>query len=241
LTRAAVLFHDVGNSGKERQEMTRSGRQPLGPFAGKHKTFTTRITPETRARLDAAAAESGRSLSQEIELRLERSFQTADALAVALTEAFGRQGATLQRLLRDLMRPSGAYALTAESDWLSDATAFGELEGAFTHFLARLRPTGTPDRMAEARGRERADRLLRMLGEERDAAVTKWATWMREGLGRPIADHLIEMRRAECAEIEGTAAIPPPIEPAQAAPPIPHQATPPRRQRKGPGKKAAAA
>lgn len=40
----------------------------------RRKTFTTRITAKTRALLEQAAAESGRSLSQEIELRLEKSF-----------------------------------------------------------------------------------------------------------------------------------------------------------------------
>ncbi len=52
----------------------RSGPRPRGPFADKRKTLTTRITENTRLRLEEAAAETGRSLSQEIELRLQRSF-----------------------------------------------------------------------------------------------------------------------------------------------------------------------
>lgn len=40
----------------------------------KRKTTSTRIAPELRARLDECVAQSGRSLSQEIESRLERSF-----------------------------------------------------------------------------------------------------------------------------------------------------------------------
>ena len=40
----------------------------------RRKTTSTRITPETRARLEEAAAQSGRSMAQEIELRLEQSF-----------------------------------------------------------------------------------------------------------------------------------------------------------------------
>ena len=55
--------------------MTKPGAKPRGPFEDRRKTFTTRITAETRAQLDAAAAHSGRSLSQEIELRLVLSFE----------------------------------------------------------------------------------------------------------------------------------------------------------------------
>ena len=50
------------------------GPRPRGPYAYKRKTLSTRITAETRKRLDMAAEASGRSLSQEIELRLEQSF-----------------------------------------------------------------------------------------------------------------------------------------------------------------------
>ncbi len=45
----------------------------------RRKTTSTRITPETRAQLEEAAAQTGRSLAQEIEFRLEKSFLTDDA------------------------------------------------------------------------------------------------------------------------------------------------------------------
>ena len=47
----------------------------------RRKTTSTRITPELRAKIDAAAEQSERSLAQEIEFRLEQSF--------AVDEAFG--------------------------------------------------------------------------------------------------------------------------------------------------------
>jgi len=54
------------------------------------KTTSTRITPEVRARLDEAAASSGRSLAQEIEIRLEQSFPRARLTATGsrLDEAY---------------------------------------------------------------------------------------------------------------------------------------------------------
>src|SRR5438094_547490 len=49
------------------------GRKPKGEFSGKSATFSTRITPNLRKALDAAAKKSGRSLSQEVEHRLADS------------------------------------------------------------------------------------------------------------------------------------------------------------------------
>jgi predicted HicB family RNase H-like nuclease len=51
------------------------GRKPQGEFKGKASMLCTRITPETRMALEMAAKESGRSLSQEVEIRLEYSFR----------------------------------------------------------------------------------------------------------------------------------------------------------------------
>lgn len=56
----------------------RPGPRSRGPYTDKRRTLSTRITDETRAKLDDASKASGRSLSQEIELRLERSFWTDD-------------------------------------------------------------------------------------------------------------------------------------------------------------------
>ncbi len=58
------------------------GKKPQGPFADKSRTMTTRITEGTRERLEQAARASGRSLSQEIERRLDRSFIADDYLNV---------------------------------------------------------------------------------------------------------------------------------------------------------------
>ena len=53
----------------------RPGPRPRGPFQDKRKTLTTRITERTRKGLEEAAAAEDRSLSQEIEFRLEESFR----------------------------------------------------------------------------------------------------------------------------------------------------------------------
>ena len=62
----------------ENKKPARRGPKPRGPYIDKRKTITTRITEETRYRLEEAAKASDRSLSQEIEWRLMQSFQTED-------------------------------------------------------------------------------------------------------------------------------------------------------------------
>ncbi len=61
----------------------RPGPKPRGPFQNKRLTLTTRITEDLREKLEAAAEASGRSLSQEIELRLTQSFTADETLATA--------------------------------------------------------------------------------------------------------------------------------------------------------------
>jgi TraY domain len=59
----------------KRQEGTRSmPRTSHGTDWGKRYPLNMRTTKETRDRLEAAAAASGRSLAQEVEHRLEQSF-----------------------------------------------------------------------------------------------------------------------------------------------------------------------
>lgn len=55
----------------------------------KRVPLSLRVTPEMKDKLDAAAADSGRSLTQEIELRLERSFERQNILRDVLVLAYG--------------------------------------------------------------------------------------------------------------------------------------------------------
>jgi hypothetical protein len=61
------------------------------PLPGERFTIATRVRPELKRRLDAAAEESGRSQAQETELRLERSFDRTDLLPEVLTLAYGER------------------------------------------------------------------------------------------------------------------------------------------------------
>jgi hypothetical protein len=66
--------------------------------------LSLRVTPQLKARLDAAADETGRSQTQEIEFRLERSFDRQDLLLDVLANAFGPQTAELLVVLGRALR-----------------------------------------------------------------------------------------------------------------------------------------
>ena len=69
------------------------------PRPGERFQLGVRVTPDLKRKLDAAAQESGRSLNQETELRLERSFDRQELLPEVLTLAYGEKvAANLMRL-----------------------------------------------------------------------------------------------------------------------------------------------
>lgn len=69
--------------GKKR---TKVGRPPNEV---KRMALSLRVTPTVRSGLDSAAAQTGRSISQEAELRLEQSFWQEELLSQALRLAYG--------------------------------------------------------------------------------------------------------------------------------------------------------
>ena len=78
-------------------------RAKLPPGEGKVAPLNMRTTKEFRARLEKAAADSGRSLVQEVETRVERSFLVEDHLTVIAddpaTAVFVREMLEAQRLI----------------------------------------------------------------------------------------------------------------------------------------------
>lgn len=77
------------------------------PRVGKRYPLNLRTTFDIRAKLESAAVASGRSLAQEVEYRLERSFERQDLLQEVLTLAFGDE---IAEMLIDL-REDGVLAL----------------------------------------------------------------------------------------------------------------------------------
>src|SRR5262245_29630464 len=73
------------------------------PKPGERFQIGVRVTPEMKHRLEGAAESSGRSLSQEAELRLERSFDREDLVGDVLSAAYGEEMAGLLALVASAM------------------------------------------------------------------------------------------------------------------------------------------
>ena len=99
-------------------------RAKLPPGEGKRVPLNMRTTPKTRGQLERAAAESGRSLVQEVETRLERSFLSDDAKfddfggkeKYALARLFAVSADLLEPRLREVMKKLRAAGRLPKSD-----------------------------------------------------------------------------------------------------------------------------
>lgn len=119
--------------------MGKRGPPPKGEYSGKSKVLSTRIRPDTRAALEAAKKESRRSLSQEIEHRLQRTFVEDDKIEAALG---GRQNFAIMRLITNVMQSTRNVGKKA--DWRTDPYAFDQMLKAVNAVLLALRPPGDP-------------------------------------------------------------------------------------------------
>ncbi len=117
------------------------GRPRLPRGEGKRHPLNMRTTKDVRDRLEAVATESGRSLAQEVEFRVQKSFSnelTYQVLMENIYEEFGGKGIYyLMKLL--------AQALTISEEqtgksWQSDADTCALVEAVFNSILKRYGP-----------------------------------------------------------------------------------------------------
>ena len=113
--------------------MAKRGRKPQGEYVGKSEVMGFRVTPDTKAALEKASRESGRSISQEIEHRLRRDlFQhgSADTYAVMRTISYAIDE------LRNIKNP--------KAHWLDDPYLFAQARQAMIAFFDLLAPDPGP-------------------------------------------------------------------------------------------------
>jgi hypothetical protein len=113
------------------------GPKPKGEYAGKSSVFSTRITPQLRKAIEKAAKSSGRSVSQEVEHRLSRTFkEDAD-----IVDVFGsRQTYRLMRMMADAVHVGSRDGQPV--DWLADPVAFVFARAAINAVLDVVAPSG---------------------------------------------------------------------------------------------------
>jgi hypothetical protein len=116
--------------------MKKRGRPTLPEGKGKRQTLALRVTEERRKALEEAADRSGRSLSQELEIRLERSFDEEAAYGGTEMAALFRTMAGAASVIRS--RLGGKL-------WSRDAEAFIAVRAAWLRILDQAQPDYTPD------------------------------------------------------------------------------------------------
>ena len=125
--------------------MGKRGPQPKGEYGRKGDrtaVLSTRLQPDTRRRLLAASQASGRSLSQELEHRLRRSFIEDDKAV----EFYGSgQTAAILKLVGAVIQ-STSTTISPRSrkqyEWLKDQFVFDNVMMAIRHVLLWFRPGG---------------------------------------------------------------------------------------------------
>jgi hypothetical protein len=184
------------------------------PEPGERFQIGVRVTPDLKRRLDAAAEESGRSQTQEAELRLERSFDRQDLLIDALVMAYGSKplaGLLMMvamtmleagdqmayRLLGGRRPVPGPGVLSDDAWWLADPkVADVAIEAAIT-VLESVRPKG--DTWTDAGfGACVANGLIRSLRKEE--GNPGWSLLNSVAALGPIAARMREIAPAELRE-----------------------------------------
>ena len=185
--------------------MTETKRKPGRPgrprTVGERVPLGLRVTPELKAKLDSAAKVSGRSQSQEAELRLEQSLKSDEGFYKALDLAYGRElTAVVLTLARTLhftgTRTAFVSKFTEEGieKWMSNPYAFDQAIRAANVVLEAFRPEGqveVPTHIAmDFSGLTTPlEKLGDDLGKNVLAAIGK-PPQEREEWARPIAERL---------------------------------------------------
>ena len=122
------------------------------PESSEPKRFTVgmRVGKAARERLEKAAAESGRSLSQEAELRLERSFDNEDAVVAGLKLKYGDRFASILMAAADagVYAGRGYGAMVAKDrgdgiqNWTDYPTAYQRAVETMAEVFKATRPLG---------------------------------------------------------------------------------------------------
>jgi hypothetical protein len=113
-----------------------AGRKPRGEFQGKSAVLTTRITPQTRAALERAAAKGNRSLSQVVEHGL--------CWYLSLFKRAPERGDHVRALGEAVTLVAHYVERATEQKWNEDAFTGEALRHGCASLIAHFAPRGTP-------------------------------------------------------------------------------------------------
>ncbi|UYO37483.1 hypothetical protein KQX62_12010 [Rhodopseudomonas palustris] len=115
---------------------------------GKRYPLNMRTTFEVRQQLENAARNSGRSLTQEAEYRIDRTFQTERLLSDVLSLAYGPRLAGLLLAIGDAAKDTVVSISLNKLDdvtgmkWVDDPSAYDQVAKAVSEIVEAFRPEG---------------------------------------------------------------------------------------------------
>ena len=123
---------------KVRSDIARGrGRPPIEPSQRKRNNVTVRVRDDTKGRLTAAAALNGRSLSEEIEARLERSLADEET---RYEDFGGRGGFEFLRVLGVVASQLGRQA--GRPNWWRDQQTYEAVTTLWKALMKVFEPKG---------------------------------------------------------------------------------------------------
>ena len=130
--------------------MAAKGRpRKRAPKSGERVALGLRVTPETKKALDVAAKQSGRSQSQEAEIRIEQTLASERSLLEGLDLAYGPALAGLLLVAAEAMKEAGQHAgfashvaQSAPKEWWQNPYSFDQAVQAANRIFERLKPGG---------------------------------------------------------------------------------------------------
>lgn len=130
----------------------RTGRPTKQPEPATRVSLGLKVTADLKMKIEAAALASGRTQSQEVELRVEKSFHNQALLNEILDTVFGKPLAAALLTIGRAMELAGQHAafsgsgtLEGAAAWFDDAAGFDQAAQAAYRVLGRLRPPGDPE------------------------------------------------------------------------------------------------
>jgi hypothetical protein len=186
--------------------MATRGRRPKGEYPEKKRVFASRVREDTWAKLQRAAASSGRSVSQEFEHRLRRGLDEDETIE----STWGDQKTlSMMRLAAQAVQSLGNVR-NAKVHWTADVVLFDAALEAITGTLRVFRPhvliatgfatcppeLGTPalSIIREAQAADPARPLNR--STKRQRAMTR----LKEDLGEELTERAVRFAEA----VDGT-------------------------------------
>jgi hypothetical protein len=181
--------------------MSKRGRPRKSATERRDSVITIRVRGTTHAALEQAAKAAGRTVSQEVQLRVDRSFERQAMVVDVLATTYGAQLAGVLLAIAQTMDNTGPYAAFAatmapdsRATWLENPYAFDQASKAVARLLEALRPDGAIVRpqlaaVLEQRGAELGDGIAASIieaiaGRPATKSLETFSAQVRPLLGR---------------------------------------------------------